>query len=265
MENAVQAIRMGFSMFIFALALTTSMYIFSICGNTAQAIVYYSDEANYYDNISIQNQATTVRKVGFDTVIPTLYRYYKENFSVKIYDKTNLPSTDTSPGTLIQVFDITTENKVNAAYRKSNGNIDSSNINEEEKLLLQEYGKDNLTYLFGSPWNTNALVYAKQRVDFFVNGSLGYINNVLVDYSYDGNSQPSAGTNPHPANLKYYMDYNSKHSPDDQIEIEERFVQYNYSGDTISVGEGENIETLTGNKIPDSKVEITYTIIKKVP
>ena len=67
----------------------------------------------------------------------------------------------------------------------------------------------------------------------------------------------------HPANLKYYMDYNSKHSPDDQIEIEERFVQYNYSGDTISVGEGENIETLTGNKIPDSKVEITYTIIKK--
>lgn len=260
MENAVQAIRMGFSMFIFALALTTSMYIFSICGKTAEAIVYYSDEANYYDNISIKDEITTVRKVGFDTVIPTLYRYYKENFSVKIYDKT----TNTAGlGTLIQVFDLTTENKVNAAYRKSNGNIDSRNINEEERLLLEEYGKDKITFLFGSPWNTNALVYAKQRVDFFVNGSLGYINNVLVDYSYDENSQPSAGTNPHPANLKYYMDYNSKHSPDDQIEIEERFVQYNYNGDTISVGEGENIETLTGNKIPDSKVEITYTIKRK--
>ncbi len=253
MENAVQAIRMGFSMFIFALALTTSMYIFSICGNTAQAIVYYSDEANYYDNISIQKQATTVRKVGFDTVIPTLYRYYKENFSVKIYDKTSSPDTDTGPGTLIQVFDITTENKVNAAYKKSNGNINSGNINEEEKLLLQEYGKDNLTYLFGSPWNTNALVYAKQRVDFFVNGSMGYINNVLVDYSNKG--QPSAGNNP--ANLKYYMERSN------DIEIEERFVQYNYSGDTISVGEGENIETLTGNKIPDSKIEITYTIKNK--
>ena len=49
----------------------------------------------------------------------------------------------------------------------------------------------------------------------------------------------------------------------DNLEIEERFVQYNYSGDTISVGEGENIETLTGNKIPDSKVEITYTIKRK--
>lgn len=255
MENAVQAIRMGFSMFIFALALTTSMYIFSICGNTAQAIVYYSDEANYYDNISIKGQTTTVRKVGFDTVIPTLYRYYKENFSVKIYDKTNLPSTDTSPGTLIQVFDLTTENKVNAAYRKSNGNENSNNITPEEKLLLQEYGKDSLTFLYGSPWNTNALVYAKQRVDFFVNGSLGYINNVLVDYSYDAGYQPEAGA--HPANLKYYM------VQSDNLEIEERFVQYNYSGDTISVGEGENIETLTGNKIPDSKVEITYTIKRK--
>lgn len=252
MENAVQAIRMGFSMFIFALALTTSMYIFSICGNTAQAIVYYSDEANYYDNISIKDEITTVRKVGFDTVIPTLYRYYKENFSVKIYDKT----TNTEGlGTLIQVFDITTENKVNAAYRKSNGNIDSRNINEEERLLLEEYGKDKITFLFGSPWNTNALVYAKQRVDFFVNGSLGYINNVLVDYSYHAGYQPEAGA--HPANLKYYMEQSNN------LEIEERFVQYNYSGDTISVGEGENIETLTGNKIPDSKVEITYTIKRK--
>ena len=252
MENAVQAIRMGFSMFIFALALTTSMYIFSICGNTAQAIVYYSDEANYYDNISIKGKTTTVRKVGFDTVIPTLYRYYKENFSVKIYDKT---TNTTGLGTLIQVFDITTENKVNAAYRKSNGNENSNNITAEEKLLLQEYGKNHLTYLFGSPWNTNALVYAKQRVDFFVNGSLGYINNVLVDYSYDGQHQPSAGN--YPANLKYYMERGN------DIEIEERFVQYNYSGDTISVGEGENIETLTGNKIPDSKIEITYTIKNK--
>lgn len=252
MENAVQAIRMGFSMFIFALALTTSMYIFSICGNTAQAIVYYSDEANYYDNISIKDETTTVRKVGFDTVIPTLYRYYKENFSVKIYDKT---TNTTGLGTLIQVFDITTENKVNAAYRKSNGNENSNNITPEEKLLLQEYGKDSLTFLYGSPWNTNALVYAKQRVDFFVNGSLGYINNVLVDYSYDAGYQPEAGV--HPANLKYYMEQS------DNLVIEERFVQYNYSGDTISVGEGENIETLTGNKIPDSKVEITYTIKRK--
>ena len=252
MENAVQAIRMGFSMFIFALALTTSIYIFSICGNTAQAIVYYSDEANYYDNISIKDETTTVRKVGFDTVIPTLYRYYKENFSVKIYDKT---TNTTGLGTLIQVFDITTENKVNAAYRKSNGNINSNNINKEEKLLLEEYAKDRLTFLFGSPWNTNALVYAKQRVDFFVNGSLGYINNVLVDYSYNPGYQPEAGV--HPANLKYYMEQS------DNLEIEERFVQYNYSGDTISVGEGENIETLTGNKIADSKVEITYTIKRK--
>ena len=252
MENAVQAIRMGFSMFIFALALTTSMYIFSICGKTAEAIVYYSDEANYYDNISIKDETTTVRKVGFDTVIPTLYRYYKENFSVKIYDKT---TNTTGLGTLIQVFDITTENKVNAAYRKSNGNINSNNINKEEKLLLEEYGKDRLTFLFGSPWNTNALVYAKQRVDFFVNGSLGYINNVLVDYSYNEDHPPEAGV--HPANLKYYMEQS------DNLEIEERFVQYNYSGDTISVGEGENIETLTGNKIPDSKVEITYTIKRK--
>ena len=46
----------------------------------------------------------------------------------------------------------------------------------------------------------------------------------------------------------------------DLIKIKEEFVKYNYTGDTISVGEGDNIETLVGNKIPDSKIEITYTI-----
>ena len=246
MENGVEAIKMGFSMFIFALALTTAMYIFSICGNTAQAIVYYNDESNYYDNISIAEgvDITTERLVGFDTVIPTLYRYYKENFSVKLYDKTgdysSLPN-----GKLIQVFDISTENKVNFAYRQTNGNINAAN--PEQKLLLQTYGKDAVTNLFGSPWNVNALEHAKKRVDFFINGSMGYINNVKVDYTDKG--QPG---NTNPANLQYYMKLNN-------LKIQERFVQYNYMGDTVSVGEGENLETLTGNKIPETKILITYT------
>ena len=158
MDNAVQAIRMGFSMFIFALALTTAMYIFSICGDTAQAIVYYTDETNYYDNISLNgNESVVSREVGFDTVITTLYRYYKENFSVKLIDYTT-----NSSGTLIQTFDITNENKVNAAYKRTNGNIAMPGITDEDKRLLTMYGKDSLTYLFGAPWNTNALEYAKQ-------------------------------------------------------------------------------------------------------
>ena len=255
MENGVEAIRMGFSMFIFALALTTAMYIFSICGNTAQAIVYYTDESNFYDNISLAtsdpNAITTSRYVGFDTVIPTLYRYYKENFCVKIYDKTDITlNPDEFPnGRLIQIFDITTENKVNAAYKRTNGNLYSAT--KEERFLLETYGKDSLTNMFGAPWNVNALVYAKKRVDLFINGSVGYINNVKVDYSYNGRP----GTSSNPPNLKFYMQ-----DLRDLIKIKEEFVKYNYTGDTISVGEGDNIETLVGNKIPDSKIEITYTI-----
>ena len=253
MENGVEAIRMGFSMFIFALALTTAMYIFSICGNTAQAIVYYTDESNFYDNISLSednpNKITTSRYVGFDTVIPTLYRYYKENFCVKIYDKSDINYEEELPnGRLIQVFDITLENKVNAAYSKTNGN---PSMGSEEYYLLKTYGKDSLTNLFGAPWNVNSLEYAKKRVDLFINGSVGYINNVKVNYLDSGVRPTNSLT---PANLKYYL----KNS--DLYKIKEEFVKYNYSGDTISVGEGDNIETLTGNKIPDTKIEITYTI-----
>ena len=138
---------------------------------------------------------------------------------------------------------------MNAAYKRTNGNLYSAT--KEERFLLETYGKDSLTNMFGAPWNVNALVYAKKRVDLFINGSVGYINNVKVDYSYNGRP----GTSSNPPNLKFYMQ-----DLRDLIKIKEEFVKYNYTGDTISVGEGDNIETLVGNKIPDSKIEITYTI-----
>ena len=90
----------------------------------------------------------------------------------------------------------------------------------------------------------------QKRVDLFINGSVGYINNVKVNYLDNGRPTDSST----PANLKYYLNNSNAYK------IKEEFVKYNYSGDTISVGEGDNIETLTGNKIPNTKIEITYTI-----
>ena len=45
-------------------------------------------------------------------------------------------------------------------------------------------------------------------------------------------------------------------------EFVESFVKYTYTGDTISVGEGEGIETITGSMQPEDKIEITYTLKK---
>ena len=68
----------------------------------------------------------------------------------------------------------------------------------------------------------------------YVKGERGYINGTRVDYTNN--------------NLKRFS--NSR--------FEEQFAQYAYKGDTISVGEGDGIETITGNSKTETKIVITY-------
>ena len=103
--------------------------------------------------------------------------------------------------------------------------------------------------------------HTKTRIDLFVKGEAGYINNVLVDYSQ----------NQH--NLKDWIAYcsSSKTSITDinnnTVQVDtyvfvETFVKYSFTGDTISVGEGEGVETITGSKQTEDKIDIIYTITK---
>ena len=137
-ENATHAINMAFAVIILVFALSISMLLFSRVSETADTLAFYSDSTKYYDNVelvkfcsacdesnsldekyctacnnpftSIEDDQTilkgTERYVSAETIIPTLYRYYRENFCVKIYDAGN---------NLIQVFDVKLEGDVRAA------------------------------------------------------------------------------------------------------------------------------------------------------
>jgi len=261
-NNASDAIIMAFSAIVFVLALSVAMYAFSQVTAVAEIMLFRSDKTNYYDNIRILNvsegrlmndteeekkgfydsvtdtdgikmtEKLTTRIVGVETIIPTLYRYYKENFCVKIYDDSNV---------LLQVFDINIEGQV----RKAAARIPTvyNQYTPEEKALIKKYNdKDNdygngKLYLFEAPWIGSTDRDTKTRIDYYIKGESGYINNTLVDYS----------TN----NLKNYIDR----------QFRETFVEYMFSGDTVSVGEDEEIETITGSKKEMSKIVITYTLL----
>ena len=45
-----------------------------------------TDKTNFYEYTE-GNEMPEGRKVSAETIIPTLYRYYKENFMVRIYEK----------------------------------------------------------------------------------------------------------------------------------------------------------------------------------
>lgn len=85
MENAADALKMAFAIFVFIVALSI---VFSLIGNvkeTADAILYYSDKTNYYqyETGNLENG----RIVGIDTVISTLKNYRNQSAYVIIDGK----------------------------------------------------------------------------------------------------------------------------------------------------------------------------------
>ena len=218
MENAVESIIIVFAVIVFVIALSMTTFMLSKAMTTTQDLIYYSDKTNYMQNIQVdEDNRITRREVSIDNVVNSLYRYYKENFMVRIYDKDS---------NLVQIFDTTIEGKIYTAMSKS-----ENRRNLEEKALVNNYSNGDKN-LFGAPWMGNTTKDAKYRVDLYVAGKKGYINNVNVDYFGKGLFDLGATT------------------------FEETFIEYVYSGQTISTENG--IEDLTGNTKEKNKIIIDY-------
>lgn len=236
MENAEKAIMMAFAVIVLVFALAIAINMFSKVTVTSEHLAFYADSTIYYDNVELEASSYsdehikdgTVRIVNAETIIPTLYRYYKENFCVKIYDASN---------NLIQIFDVNLEGKVHGAA----GDTHADN-NAKEPVHIQNYAynkvyndKTKKFCLFGAPWlgSTDSV---KTRIDYFVDGKSGYINNSYVDYEGNDFYQARAAGK----------------------QFKERFINYSYTGQTMTTEDGD--ELVTGEKSKD-KIVIIYTLI----
>ena len=80
MENAADALKIAFAIFIFVLAITLTFSIISQAKSTADAVLYHADETNFYEyEYSDKNRVVSVTEV-----ISSLYRYYKESLAVTV-------------------------------------------------------------------------------------------------------------------------------------------------------------------------------------
>ncbi len=224
MEDAVQALKMAFAVFVFVIAISVAFYVLSKAKATSETIFYVSDKTNYYDNVESNSNVT--RTVGLETVIPTLYRYYRENFMVQIMD---------ANGNVLQVFDTTTEWEVSNAAK-----VIEKKRNARQKTLMKLYGEGK-TNMFGAPWVGTTDEDAKSRIDLYIKGEKGYINNALVNYT-ENNGLLSNGI-------------------DEKTKFEESFTEYQYSGQTISDEDGEY--ELVGDKQGNKKIIITYKVVNE--
>ena len=101
MENASEALMMAFGVLIFVLALTVAINSFGQAREVSDLVIYTADETNYYTYEVASGGTSQNRTVGLETIIPTLYKYYKENYTVLFREGTQNPSTreitNTSP------------------------------------------------------------------------------------------------------------------------------------------------------------------------
>lgn len=72
MENATEALKIAFAIFVFIMALSLVFSIVSRVVKASESILYYSDKTNYYEWKEASNQ--NGRIVGVDTIIATLYK-----------------------------------------------------------------------------------------------------------------------------------------------------------------------------------------------
>ena len=80
MENAAEALKMAAAVLIFVLALSISINSFSEVRQTSQTILNYRDRE--YETTYVEDNGSTERSVGTETIIPSIYKAYKENYKI---------------------------------------------------------------------------------------------------------------------------------------------------------------------------------------
>lgn len=181
MENATHALIMAFSVMVLVIALTVSIVAFNNAKQTADIILYTKDETNYYEYQGTRGKQAENRIVGLETVIPTLYKYYKENYTVVFkkgnYNENNgeisnwdyLPIYTTKADRNWQSsYNTLMENK----YGTSNPNNQIFSFDLDEETLRHE------------PW-TGSNDRIKNNLDCFLSGETYYNpnnNSVYIEY-----------------------------------------------------------------------------------
>lgn len=91
MENAADALKMAAAVLIFVVALSISINAFGQARQTSQLILDYKDREYNYTYINDNGNYSggkTERIVSAETIIPSIYKAYKENYKIVFKFKT---------------------------------------------------------------------------------------------------------------------------------------------------------------------------------
>lgn len=198
MENAVDALKMAFAVLVFVLAISIGIAVFTQARTASDVILQGQDSTEYYNYIhaGIYDDETgewisigETRIVGIETVIPTLYRYYKENYTVVFLEADGTPmelyKTMTEP-TLWSGSDPSTNKIASIVSKYYDGILDAHTGVRQDDLKICSFDLEEEINRH-EPWTGNANTDAKKNVDAFLNGEeFAFPSNDGRVYKYKG-------------------------------------------------------------------------------
>ena len=146
MENIAEALKIAFGYLMFALALTLSISCFSSATQAVESITVMKDRETQYTYVEPSSDFNRI--VGVETIVPTIYKAYKENFRICFYES----YTDENNNEPLYLY----------TYIDPNGNTTPVNYIDLEKEILSGSTEaiQHLEALLGP--KSNAGKYANQ-------------------------------------------------------------------------------------------------------
>ena len=81
MENAADALKIAFGIFVFITAITLLFIMTAKTKDTADTMFFYTDKTNFYSHSESKDSD---RVVSYSDVVSTIYKYYTEAIAVKV-------------------------------------------------------------------------------------------------------------------------------------------------------------------------------------
>lgn len=196
MENAIDALHMAAAVLIFVVALSISINAFGEVRMTAQTILDSKDKE--YSYTYVEDNGTTERIVGLESIVPSIYKAYKENYKIVFRDDDSSEDANDLLGDdgIYRVRDSTTGNLVGIYKIDLEEEILGSNTQKEQFIMAILYGsryaefntvKDNFQQNLGIYLN-NQGIYDKIK-----NNGTGLRENLGIYYQEEVPTDGGAG------------------------------------------------------------------------
>ena len=159
MENAADAIKIGFAVIVFTIAIALTFNLVSQAKATSDHILYYSDETNFYE---YADSRESNRLVPVSELIAILHKYYIESIEVVVTldDRTYIFGSENEK---LNTDEQKEENLEKFISEKLNSNMKFTEEFVEAPISgIYQYGNDG-TEVVITPGNTK--IYATYTIN----------------------------------------------------------------------------------------------------